>query len=608
MKKITQLSFFLFINILLSQTKDYEIVNTAINSKYAEIGVTYLNDNSFIFASSKKVEGDKSFKKDRRRNNKQLHLELYRAESTENGDVIQLGRFTSDANNKIFESDISFTPDFKTVYFTWNNYYNTKKRKDSARWKTLKIVKATINENFEITNVETLPFSSSKYSIRCPEVSKDGKKLFFVSDMPGGYGETDIYVVDILSNGTYSTPKNLGPAVNTSKAEFFPFVDSNNVLYFSSFGHKGKGRLDIFKSEFKDNRYQKAENLPAPFNSASDDFAFVINSNTDTGFFTSTRKGKGDADIFAFKPKHKKCEQLLSGTIINKITSKNIAQVTISLQLNNKVLKSEIANNGRFNFKLKCNNTYKIVAQKENFIPSEIEITTSSKKKHISPKIKLMPIKCVQYVTGKVLDAKTQEPLSAATVVIFKNNAPLDSILLNKNAEFKYELDCKAEYKITASLKDYSKNETYIYTSNIPKTVHKKTLLLTPSVEFVTVKEQKMIKTNPIYFGLDSDKVLLDAAIELDKVVAILKKYPTIKIEIKSHTDSRAPDNYNLKLSNKRAIATINYIVSKGIDPSRVSGKGYGETQLINKCKNGVRCTETEHRMNRRTEFIVIEE
>ena len=122
------------------------------------------------------------------------------------------------------------------------------------------------------------------------------------------------------------------------------------------------------------------------------------------------------------------------------------------------------------------------------------------------------------------------------------------------------------------------------------------------------VRNNKMAKTKPIYFDLNQDAIRPDAAIELTKVVDLMNKYPSMKIEIKSHTDSRAPDNYNLDLTNKRAESSINYIISKGIDSKRISGRGYGETELLNKCSNGVKCTDAEHEQNRRMEFIVIEE
>jgi len=225
-----------------AQNGEIEVINTTVNSKYAELGVTYLNNSTIIFASSKKDNSEKNFSKGRRRTNQHMYLELYKANILENGDLEQLQIYSTEEDNKIFESDISFAPDGKTVYFTWNNFYNTQKRKDSAKWKTLQIIKATkLNETSGIYNIRHLPFNSKEYSIRYPEVSKDGKKLFFVSDMPNGYGGNDIYVVDILENDTYSKPRNLGENINTKQHEFFPFVANDNTLYFSTYGHESIG-------------------------------------------------------------------------------------------------------------------------------------------------------------------------------------------------------------------------------------------------------------------------------------------------------------------------------------------------------------------------------
>ena len=118
----------------------------------------------------------------------------------------------------VFESDIAFSPDYKTVFFTWNNFYNTKKL-DSAKWMTLRVVRASIDENLRISNISNLPFNSSEYSVRSPYVNKDGTQLFFISDMPEGYGATDVYVVDINTDGGFGKPKNLGPIINSKKAE-----------------------------------------------------------------------------------------------------------------------------------------------------------------------------------------------------------------------------------------------------------------------------------------------------------------------------------------------------------------------------------------------------
>ena len=230
MKKLSQLIILIFINILYAQHVDYEVFNTSINSNYADLGITFLNNNEVIFASSKKDKNDTSFKKNRRKNNRQLHLKFYKGLITANGDIIATNTYINNNNSPFFQADLTFSPDYKTVYFTWNNFYNSQSKKDSAKWKTLHIVKASINDNFELSNIISLPFNSAKYSNRNPYLSKNGKKLFYISDNPEGYGGTDIYAVDVHKNGTYGEPKNLGKNINTKKSELFPFETANDML------------------------------------------------------------------------------------------------------------------------------------------------------------------------------------------------------------------------------------------------------------------------------------------------------------------------------------------------------------------------------------------
>lgn len=119
-------------------------------------------------------------------------------------------------------------------------------------------------------------------------------------------------------------------------------------------------------------------------------------------------------------------------------------------------------------------------------------------------------------------------------------------------------------------------------------------------------KLEMIINIKPIYFDTNKSAIRPDAAIQLDKVVTVMKKYPEIGIRSSSHTDSKGRASYNEKLSDRRAQSTVAYIISKGIDPSRITGKGFGETQLTNGCKDGVKCTPEEHQLNRRTEFVII--
>ena len=649
MKKLSQLIILIFINILYAQHVDYEVFNTSINSNYADLGITFLNNNEVIFASSKKDKNDTSFKKNRRKNNRQLHLKFYKGVITANGDIIATNTYINNSNSPFFQADLTFSPDYKTVYFTWNNFYNSQSKKDSAKWKTLHIVKASINDNFELSNIISLPFNSAKYSNRNPYLSKNGKKLFYISDNPEGYGGTDIYAVDVHKNGTYGEPKNLGKNINTKKSELFPFETANNTLYFSSYGHRGKGGLDIFKSKFVNNSYQTVENLPNPINSAFDDFAFVIKQNDTSGYFTSTReKGKGDADIYGFKLKKvinkvlvekinskkvlakqveptkniapvlkpkltlfekiEDCNQTISGLLMNT-SGEQLDSVRVSLYKNNALLESTIILKGyRYQFNLKCDSNYKIIAEKENYKQSEITINTDATNASKITKTLVLPyLKCTQLLSGTVLETKSNKKLRNALVTVFKGNVLIDTLKLNKLAEFTTELNCNTQYRIEASQENYHDDVAVIFVSRNPNKNLNRKLVLEPYIEFVSSNKQKMIKVDAINFELNKFNITKEAAIELNKVVAVLSKYPTMKIEIKSHTDSRAPDAYNMNITNKRAEAIINYIVSKDIDAERVTGRGYGETELLNKCTNGVKCSEAEHQKNRRTEFIITE-
>ena len=647
MKKLAYIVLLIFGHLIYGQNITYDVFNTSVNSAYAELGVVSLQNSKVLFASSKKDINDVSFKKNRRKNNRQLHLKFFIGSITPTNDIIQEGIFIDNENNPIYHSDITFTPDFKQAYFTWNNFYNTQSRKDSAKWRTLHIVKADINENFEISNITPLSFNSESFSNHHPFVSKNGKLLYFVSDRPGGFGKSDIYVVSINKSGTYGAPKNLGKSINTKELEIFPFVDEYNTLYFTSNGHKGQGNLDIFKSLFENNSYQKVENLPIPINSNSDDFAFVMSEGSESGFFTSTRKnGKGDADIYAFVPKKLSqkiiasntsalkintakqtesirtelvpkeipkapiaCEQFISGLVFST-NGIQLNNVKVSLISDNEIQEVQLVEKGfKYNFKINCNQTYKIIAEKKNYYSAKIEInSTSQNGENLAKTFTLKPLKCSQFLNGSVVETKTYKPLSNASIIVFKDNYPIDTISLNTNGSFRHELNCNTEYRIVAELENYHSDVTMVSTSLTPNLEISRKLSLEHNLEFITVRGKKMLNINPINFELNESEITEDAAIELNRVVDILFKYPNLKITVNSHTDSRAPDAYNLRISKARALSIYNYIISKGIKTERIIAEGFGETQLLNNCSNGVKCSEAEHLINRRTEFIITDE
>ncbi|WP_097044357.1 OmpA family protein [Flagellimonas pacifica] len=493
-----------------------EIKNMAINSKYSDFSPMFHNESEVVFASAH----DSSFLTTRRyRWNNQPFLDLYVAKAdNEEGDLTSAKKFSKEINTKYHEASVAFSPDQKTIYFTRNNYGKKLKRGKNGI-NHLKIYQSKLIDG-EWTKAVEVSFNSEDYSTGHPSVSPDGKKLYFVSDRPGGYGSTDVYMVDILENGSFSKPKNLGRTVNTDKKEMFPYI-TENALYFSSNRNMGMGGLDIYKSDYVDDLFSVGINLGEPINSNRDDFSYIIDEKGEKGYFASNRKGgKGDDDIYSFK--HLLNLNAISGDIEDEVTGEAIVDANI------------------------------VLFDKDNV---------------------------------RVAETRTEEDGG----FIFKNLKPL------------------TKYTVKTVKKGYfEKSETITTKNNINVTLAQS---LKP-LEEIIVEEKGILtlETETIYFDFDRFNIKQQAATELDKLVAVMNEYPDMVIKIESHTDAIGKKAYNKYLSDKRAKSTRDYIISKGIDASRIeSAMGYGEERLLNDCTDRKRCPRNKHQENRRSEFIIVE-
>jgi outer membrane protein OmpA-like peptidoglycan-associated protein len=298
-------------------------------------------------------------------------------------------------------------------------------------------------------------------------------------------------------------------------------------LYFASDGHPGLGGLDIFVTQLKDDgTYGKIKNVGEPVNSNFDDFGFIMNTDTKTGYFSSNREkdNLGYDDIYKCtetRPIPKDCQQNLKGVVVDSNTKVPIQGVKLVLfDINYVKFDEKISDaTGRFDFgTIDCGNTFRIISEN--------------------------------------IDFDTLEKM----------------VLITKDSDLK-ELE----------------------------------ILMTPKLQPIQVGSdlRKTLGIEIIYFDLDKANIRKDAEVELAKILEVMKQYPTMEIDVRSHTDSRQTEIYNFILSNKRAKATIKWLVDKGIDPKRLTGKGYGESQLVNKCSDDVLCSEAEHQVNRRSEFII---
>jgi len=353
------------------------------------------------------------------------------------------------------------------------------------------------------------------YSVGHPALSPDGKIMYFISDMAGGYGGTDIYYCEKFTDGTWSSPKNAGNVINTAGREMFPYVGSDGTLYYSTDGIAGMGGLDLYYSKGSKDSWSAPQNMKYPFNSPKDDFSICF-TGTGTGYLSSNREGgKGEDDIYSFMPSP----------------------------------------------------------------PKTLVMTVVTKEKLDSNRVAILPGVNVQIADNE--------------------NQPV-TVTGGTNQKYYATVDCNKEYKVKGTKDGYFTGEKVLTTSC---TTRHDTVAIEVLLEKIVIN--KAIVLNNIYYDYDKWDIRPDAALELDKLVKILSENPGISIELGSHTDSRGKEKYNQTLSQKRAESAVAYIVSKGIAGERITAKGYGESVPLNKCVDGVECTEEEYQLNRRTEFKV---
>lgn len=499
----------------------YTVTGLEINSDKSDFGTAFYGEK-VVFASSR----DTSKLQDKLYNwNKQPFLNLYVADrNATNGSLFNDTLFLPNAMTKYHEAVVTFSKDKKTVYFSTNTSKKRKLINDGTGTNNFRIAKGTI-ENGKLTKTENLFLNDKDYSVGHPALSADEKWLFFASDMPGGFGDSDLYVCQVAEDGTISSPKNLGPSINTMGKEMFPSF-SNNVLYFASDGHFGLGGLDVYESKLDSlDNFSEPRNLGVPINSNKDDFAYIVDEGDAYGYFSSNRaSGKGDDDIYYFTKQKPPCDQVVS---------------------------------------------------------------------------------------GKVINSKSKLPIIAATIkVVNLFGDTITEVATDKDGLYAVTLPCSQKVKLIASKANHSQDEKEVEITKVNGVEIKDIDFELTNYDDLIKKDgdKEKIDINTIFFEYDKSNITAQAAAELDKVVFAMTKFPKLKIKIESHTDSRGKDPYNLKLSDARAKSTQAYILSKGIDPSRIeSAIGYGESRLTNKCSNGVKCTDEEHLANRRSDFIVIE-
>ena len=536
------------------------IENLDINTNKSEFGAIQRGD-TLIFATPKKTKNG-AHKKYGWTGDQ--YLDIYKV-SLKNLSVIS--PFSSKINTKLHESNIIFTHDGKTAYFTRNNYSNGKRKKDKNAITHVQIFKAQLIKG-KWKNITPLSINNDNYSTEHPALSPDEKTLYFASDMPNGFGSFDIYSVAILKNGSMGLPENLGSKINTDKKEQFPYIDSNNNLYFSSNGLPGFGGMDVFISKTNNKTVSKPDNIGLPINSSYDDFSFNINQSTKEGYFSSNRiSGKGNDDIYKITEKKplviEDCIQYISGIVTDVDTHLKLANVFVSItQEGNTIIETKTNSEGYFKFNAQCNSDYLVIADKETYTQEKIFLRLKEERK--------------------------------------KNN--------DASLRLKLKTNLEKERKAVLALQQQKEHELRVKKLQQLEFERENKIKAAFEKEINIVKEngELVIKTKNINFDYKLWYMRRDSKKNSKVVIDLMNKYPNIIVEIGTHSDMRGNKKYNKDLSQKRANSVRNYIIEEGIKPDRVIAVGYGEEKPIVTCKTENSCSEEEHELNRRCQFVIL--
>lgn len=514
----------------------------------------------------------------------------------------EISRFHKKINTKYHEGPLVF-PDTTTMIFTRNNTNKGKVIRSEKGVSNLNIYTSKLDSDGQWTHAEALSFNNNEYSVGHPAITDNSSIIYFASNKPGGYGGVDLYKCQKTSED-WGEPINLGKNINTKGDELFPFISPDNILYFASDGQKGLGGLDMFGIDLNQLEASEALNLGAPLNSHLDDFGLIVDKTGKSGYFSSNRVGsKNQDDIYQFESKKPLITgYLFSGIVIDNhySTSLSNAIVTLMDDKGKETLDTLSNERGEFRFQLEFGKSYLLSAKKLGYhLIKKLQIEDNKATNSDSIILKLEPPHHV--ISVKAVDMATKIVLSEAEVHVV-DTIDHEFMEISKRGSYHHEFETKGgnSYKAFALLHDYFSNSIKI---EIGFDHVYDTLSFEIPLEHIIIG--KAIELEHIYYDLNKSKIRKDAAFELDKLVKILNENPTIEIELSSHSDSRGSDTYNMQLSQRRANSAVAYIISKGILKNRIVAKGYGETVLVNKCKNGVKCSSEEHQKNRRTEFKV---
>jgi outer membrane protein OmpA-like peptidoglycan-associated protein len=614
---------------------------TAINTAGLEFSPTFFEDG-IVFISTNTVGLKK--RTDETLNLPAMSILLSRRNAE--GNLSAPEPFSKELTSLNHEGPVCFDRMGETIFFSRNNIIGGKEK--LAKDKTLKMRLYSAKKTGSTwSEPQPLAFNNNQFDDCHPAISIDGDKLFFSSNREGGFGGMDIYVSYKVGD-SWSEPVNLGSGVNTKGNELFPFIHADNTLFFASNGiENGKGGLDLYYVIPDGTEWTKPVNMGEPFNSQGDDFALIIDLNKINGYFSSNGNGgAGQDDILAFKTENGNLDDYLlqhklvpdrlldlKVSVTEKGTTNTIGDAEIQVMNydgNNVIGRDENGNlitvqnqngqdvistippekgiegksdsKGRFSTEVKPGN-YAIIISKSGYQTKQFRLPISKQGNELTAQLEKLLV-----TDGKVpwnpslFNDMTNMPMSGAMMVVTNlKTGKKDTLITDGNGMVEGYLEANSKYKVEVmqggKLVGSSEVDTNGWKPNQPV---KQNLSLTP------LMTGSKIELPNIYYNYNDATLRPDARKDLDLLVVLMNQQPAMMVELASHTDSRGSSKYNEELSQRRANGVVEYMVSKGIQKSRLTPHGYGENEPRNGCVDGVVCNEKQYARNRRTEVRIL--
>jgi outer membrane protein OmpA-like peptidoglycan-associated protein/tetratricopeptide (TPR) repeat protein len=575
----------------------FDIVNSPENSEFSDFAPAFLNEE--IYFSSARAEG--KGKANIYSWNDQSYLNLFKASPGTDRTLVNAALIPGKTNSRFHEGTIAYDQMNNLVYIT-RNYWNKGVRTGSESGNlNLAIFRAGFVDG-EIGELEEFEHNNPEYSVGHPTITTDGSKMFFVSDMPEGRGGTDIYFCERDSAGAWAKPENLS-SINSPTDEMFPYLYNDSILYFASDGFPGLGGMDVYYIELYSPQ-KEVQSIGYPINSSMDDFSIIIGKDRSWGYYASNRAGgMGDDDIYywAASPPD---SVTISGLVYDTKSKEPVpgAAISYNTSATSNVEIAGISNSeGKYEIVVPYEESYTIFGNKEWYLTGDTTVNSNPTSAFIdNADIGLR--KYDYLVQGTVMYADNDQPAEGALVSLIDGAGEvIETATTPENGTYQFPLMANNDYIVRCFKEGFPEQELEITTKN------RKEKIITVDFRLFKLEEGVVVRMDNIYYDFNKANIRPDAEPELNKLAKIMEDNPTMTIELSSHTDSRGSDSYNKNLSQKRAKSAIDYINSRGIDKSRLKSVGYGESKLLNKCDDGVECSEEEHQLNRRTEFKILD-